>query len=228
MQKAGLSLAFFAFVSVLFVAVTDQLTKDRIAQNKRQMLLSALNQVVPENRYDNDLINDRIILKSEQSGFERDAPVYFATKNGKLVAAIFEVTTLKGYGGAIKILIGINANTQSTALHATAAQHTIAGVRVIEHTETPGLGDRMEANKSDWVLSFNDKYIGDPPLSGWYVKKDGGQFDQFTGATITPRAIVNAVRTTLLYASDHLQQLYDSSLKNRTDSHNQATGQVKP
>jgi electron transport complex protein RnfG len=203
MRKAGLSLAFFAFISVLFVAVTDQLTHDKIIENQRLFLLNALNQVIPADQYDNDLIKSKVILASDKTGFPLDTPLYFATKKGHLVAAIFEVTTLDGYNGAIKILVGVN----------TTRPLSIAGVRAIQHTETPGLGDRMEIQKSNWVLSFNGKSIGNPEISRWKVKKDGGDFDQFTGATITPRAIVNAVRSTLLYAKDNLQTLYKNHTK---------------
>ncbi len=211
MKKAGLSLAFFAFISVLFVAITDQLTHDKIIENQRLFLLNALNQVVPANQYDNDLINSKMMLSAKKTGFQRDIPVYFATQKGKLVTAIFEQTTLQGYGGAIKLLIGINAGKPAS----------IAGVRVIQHSETPGLGDRMEIGKSNWVLSFNGKSIGHPPIPGWYVKKDGGDFDQFTGATITPRAIVNSVRSTLLYAQDNLQNIFKEheKTKNTVEKH---------
>jgi len=202
MQKAGLSLAFFAFLSVLFVATTDSLTKDKIIQNQAMMLLSALNEVVPESRYDNDLTSSKFILKSEDTGFAKDTPVYLATLNGVPSTAIFEVTTLKGYSGAITLLIGINASDQ-----------TLSGVRVIKHKETPGLGDRMETRKSNWVLAFNGKSLNNPDMNDWQVKKDGGDFDQFTGATITPRAIVNAIKTTLLYAQKNMDKLFQAGAK---------------
>lgn len=202
MQKAGLSLALFALISVLFVATTDKLTKKKIAENKAMMLLQALNEVAPENSYNNDLIKSKVILKSKGTGFSRDTPVYLATKNSLPVTAIFEVTTLKGYSGAIKMLIGIQAKDFS-----------ITGVRIVQHHETPGLGDKMETRKSNWVMNFNGKSLGNPNLSGWQVKKDGGDFDQFTGATITPRAIVNAVRSTLLYAKDNMQALFEINQK---------------
>jgi len=198
MKKAGLSLAVFAFISVLLVATTDKLTHDKILENQRLFLLNSLNQVVSRDQYDNDLLKSKIVLSASETGFPRDTPLYFATKNGRLVTAIFEITSLSGYSGAIKMLVGINA-TQPLSL---------SGVRVLEHTETPGLGDKVETSKSDWILSFSDKSLQNPPLSKWAVKKDGGDFDQFTGATITPRAIVNAVRSTLLYAQDNLMKHY--------------------
>ena len=202
MKKAGLSLAIFAFISVLFVSVTNKLTYNKIAENKAMMLLQALNEVVPPNLYNNDLAKSKMVLPAKKSGLTKDAIVYFATKDNAPVAAIFEVTTLKGYSGAIKVLVGINAK-----------DHSITGIRVIQHKETPGLGDKMEIRKSNWVLSFNGKSLQNPKLKGWHVKKDGGEFDQFTGATITPRAIVNIIRSTLLYAQDNLDHLFKTALK---------------
>ncbi len=197
MKKAGLSLAFFAFVSVLLVAITNHLTKEKIIENDAMLLMLALNEVVAPDRYDNDLANSKIVLSTQDTGFAKDTPVYLATLKGAPSTAIFEVTTLKGYSGAITILIGIDANDQS-----------LSGVRIVKHKETPGLGDKMETRKTNWVLAFDGKSLNNPDLNGWQVKKDGGDFDQFTGATITPRAIVNAVKTTLLYAKDNMNQIF--------------------
>jgi electron transport complex protein RnfG len=212
MKKAGLSLAVFAFISVFFVAITDKLTAGKIAENQAAMLLNALNEIAPQNSYDNDLIASKVIVnktefnktKSNKStiGFMSNTPVYLATKNGQAATAIFEVTTNKGYSGAITLLVGISASSQ-----------TVTGVRVVKHKETPGLGDKMEIkktppNKTPWVLDFNNKSLSNPELSAWNVKKDNGEFDQFTGATITPRAIVNAVKSTLLYAQDNMNALF--------------------
>lgn len=198
MQKAGLSLALFAFISVIFVSLTNQLTASRIEQNHRMMLLQALNEVIEPGSYDNDLTLATLHLKPEDLGFQRDTTVYLATRGGEPVGALFQVTTLEGYSGAITLLIGISAKEQK-----------ITGVRVLEHSETPGLGDKVELRKSRWVLSFDGKSLNQPELRDWAVKKDGGQFDQFTGATITPRAVVNAVKTTLLYAQKHMNALFE-------------------
>jgi len=202
MRKAGLSLAFFALISVVLVATTNHLTKDKIIENQVMLLLLALNEVLPASHYDNNLVNSKIILPAKETGFAKDTPVFIATLKGKPVTAIFEVTTLKGYSGAITLLVGINAN-----------DHKIAGVRIIKHKETPGLGDKMETRKTNWVLAFNGKSLNNPSMSGWQVKKDGGEFDQFTGATITPRAIVNAVKTTLLYAQNNMDKLFQAGAK---------------
>lgn len=202
MKKAGLSLAFFAFVSVLFVVVTHQLTKDKIIKNQAMLLMLALNEVISTERYDNDLAGSKVILKAQDTGFAKDTPVYLATLKGAPSTAIFEVTTLKGYSGAITMLIGINASDQ-----------TLSGVRIIKHKETPGLGDKMETRKTNWILAFNGKSLNNPELNGWQVKKDGGTFDQFTGATITPRAIVNAVKSTLIYAQNNMDKIFQVGAK---------------
>ena len=202
MKKAGLSLAFFALISVMFVAVTNHLTKNKIIENQAMLLTLALNEVVPSNRYDNNLANSKIILKSEDTGFVKDTPVYLATLNGAPITAIFEVTTLKGYSGAMTMLIGINANDQ-----------TLSGVRIVKHKETPGLGDKMETRKTNWVLAFNGKSLNNPDMIAWQVKKDGGEFDQFTGATITPRAIVNAIKSTLIFAQNNMDKIYHEGSK---------------
>ncbi len=195
MKKSGLSLAFFACVSVIFVVGTHFLVRDRVAKNDEMMLLKNINQIIPPERYDNNLVESEFLLKAEQSGLENDAIIFLASKKNQPLTTIFEITTLRGYG-VITLLVGINAKDQS-----------LAGVRVVHHTETPGLGDKIEIKKSDWILSFNGKSLENPKLSGWFVKKDGGEFDQFTGATITPRAVVNTTKSVLLYAKDHLTEL---------------------
>jgi len=212
MKKAGLSLAVFAFISVFFVAITDRLTADKIAENQAAMLLKALNEIAPKGSYDNDLIASKVLLNKASSGFMSNTPVYLATKADQAATVIFEVTTNKGYSGAITLLVGISAS-----------QKTVTGVRVVKHKETPGLGDKMEIpktphNKTPWVLDFNGKSLNNPELSRWNVKKDNGDFDQFTGATITPRAIVNAVKSTLIYAQDNMDALF--ALETKSDIQN--------
>lgn len=113
------------------------------------------------------------------------------------MATVLTSVVPNGYSGPIKLLVAVRYDG------------TLGGVRIISHKETPGLGDKVEENRSDWVYSFNDKSLGDPPLEKWGVKRDGGYFDQFTGATITPRTIVNTVKNTLLYVRDNKDALYD-------------------
>ncbi len=214
MKKSGLSLAIFALISVLLVATTNSITKPKVLENQARMLLQALNEVLPASHYDNDLAASKIILSPQKTGFSRNTPVYLARKQGKPIAAIFEVTTLKGYSGAITLLIGIHAES-----------HTLSGVRVVKHQETPGLGDKVEVKKSDWALKFNGKSLENPKLTGWYVKKDGGDFDQFTGATITPRAVVNTVRSTLLFAQQNMRSLFQLSQQQHTSTTSQGSEQ---
>ena len=212
MKKSGLSLALFAMVSVILVVSTNRLTKETIAKNDKLLLLKTINEIIPSEYYDNDLANTILNLDSQNTGFEKPVIVYIATLKGNPAYAVFKITTLKGYG-VITLLIGINAKDQS-----------LAGVRVVHHTETPGLGDKIEIKKDDWILSFDGKSLGNPNIKGWAVKKDGGDFDQFTGATITPRAIVNVVKSTLLYTKDNLNDVFVRSLKKqKRDAMNSAT-----
>ena len=207
MKKASFSLAFFAFISVVLVATTNSLTKHKIKENQAKMLLKALNEIAPKNSYDNDLANSKIVIKPIENGFIRKTPVFLATMKGQPVSAIFEVTTLNGYSGAITLLLGISAKDKS-----------VTGLRVIKHHETPGLGDKMETRKSDWVFGFNGKSLDNPSIEHWLVKKDGGDFDQFTGATITPRAIVNAARSTLIYAQENMDTLFMTMLMTKFET----------
>jgi electron transport complex protein RnfG len=118
------------------------------------------------------------------------------------VAAVFSVVARGGYAGDIELLVGVRADGR------------VAGVRVVEHHETPGLGDGIEADKSDWIRGFDGRSLGDPPREDWAVRRDGGDFDQFTGATITPRAVVEAVRDTLIYFEDHRDQVFAQNRQN--------------
>jgi electron transport complex protein RnfG len=112
------------------------------------------------------------------------------------MAAIFNSIAPNGYSGKIHLLVGVFADG------------SVAGVRAVKHSETPGLGDAIETQKSDWIFSFNDRSLSSPVPSNWLVKKDGGDFDQFTGATITPRAIVLAVKNTLLYYQQNADSIF--------------------
>jgi len=198
MKKSGFLLAFFAFVGVLFVSVSHVLTKDKIIENKRLLLQHKWNEVLDISRYSNDLNDDNRIVSAEELDLPYDSTVYLArSKSGEPVAAIFRVTTLEGYSGGITLLVGVNYKDKH-----------LTGVRVIEHQETPGLGDKIEVKKSDWILGFKGKFLTTPDVPSWAVKRDGGEFDQFTGATITPRAVVGLVEHVLMYANTHLQQLF--------------------
>ncbi|MEE9304282.1 MAG: electron transport complex subunit RsxG [Thiotrichaceae bacterium] len=196
--KPTLMLGAFAFAGVLLLSIVNQQTLQRIVDNERAAMMKLLMEVIDIDSHDNDLVNDSIELAAE--GFQSSKPVtvYRARKQGQPSAAIFVTNTLKGYKGSIKIIIGVRMD------------NTLSGVRVVQHNETPGLGDKMETRKSSWILAFDNTSLQRPELSKWGVKKDNGYFDQFTGATITPRAIVRAVRDVLLWTNkkDNLASVF--------------------
>lgn len=187
MRKHGTTLAVFAAVTTGLTAVVYQLTKTTIAHQATLQQKALLDQVVPPNHYDNDMQSECLLVSDPALGNDAPHHLYLARKNGQLVAAALETTAPDGYSGAIQLLIGADFNG------------TVLGTRVIEHHETPGLGDKIELRITDWITFFSGQKIDSPDDKRWAVKKDGGMFDQFTGATITPRAVVNAVRRTALF-----------------------------
>ena len=185
---SGLFLCLFAIAGTTFVAVTENLAREHIVENERRVLLRNLHALLPEHKLDNDIVTDTLrIQASALLGTDEPSLVYRARYQGDPVAAIFNSIAPNGYSGKIHLLVGIYFDG------------SIAGVRALMHSETPGLGDAIEIRKSDWVLDFDGKSLGNPPHAQWLVKRDKGVYDQFTGATITPRAIVQAVKNTLLY-----------------------------
>lgn len=195
--RSGLLLGLIAVGGVALLSGVHLLTRERIAQQELRVLKERLNQVLPAELYDNDPRGDVLILQRQDFFLHRDpVRVFRARLASQPVAAIMEVTAPDGYHGDIKLLVGI--------LH----DGTVTGVRVIAHKETPGLGDPIEARRSDWIDSFRGRSLQDPEPKGWAVRKDGGEFDQFTGATITPRAVVEAVQRALEFHDGNLEELY--------------------
>lgn len=167
----------FSLAATLLLAVANALTLEPIAQSAQEDLRRSLEQVIPASNHDNNPATDTLVLKAD----DKDVLVYRARQAGRVSGVAFEVSR-RGYSGDIRVLLGIDAAGQLT------------GVRVLHHTETPGLGDKIETSRSDWITRFTGLSLGNPPEAQWAVKKDGGPFDQFAGATITPRAVVNAIR----------------------------------
>lgn len=197
MGMAALILAGFSVVGAGLVAVTYTSTKDIIAKAQQAALETSLNQLVPADRYDNRVVEDAIeVVAPEWLGTNQPVTVYRARKNGQPVALFATPYAPDGYSGPIQLLIGVYADG------------TLAGVRVLAHKETPGLGDGIDEKRSPWILAFAGKSLENPPLEHWKVKKDGGAFDQFTGATVTPRAIVKATRQFLEYVQTHQEALF--------------------
>mgnify|MGYP000267117961 CR=1 FL=1 len=161
------------------------------------MLLRNLYALLPADRLDNDIAQDSIELPpSALLGTEAPSLAYRARKQQQAVAVIFNAVAPDGYSGKIYLLVGVYADG------------SVAGVRAVKHSETPGLGDAIEVRKSDWILGFDGKSLDDPPADGWTVRRDGGAFDQMTGATITSRSIVKAVKKTLEYYQLHRERLF--------------------
>lgn len=195
--RVGLMLALFAISATALVALTEENTREQIAANEREALLEAINILVPKDKFDNQILQDTLNLPATDAiGTTDTTSVYRARKNGEPVAAVFTVVAPDGYSGSIRMLVGIYYDG------------TLAGVRVINHKETPGLGDKIEAKRNDWILQFEGLSLDNPEKNQWKVKKDGGQFDQFTGATITPRAVVNALRGALEYFQGNRDKLF--------------------
>ncbi|MEZ8731407.1 electron transport complex subunit RsxG [Vibrio splendidus] len=194
-KKNGLVLAIFACASTGLVAVTHYLTKDQIKQQEQAQLLSVLNQVIPHDLHDNELFSAYTLVEAEELGTEQAMPAYIATLNGEPSAIAIEAIAPDGYNGAIKVIVGMKIDG------------TILGTRVLSHRETPGLGDKIDLRVSDWILSFAGKQVTESNLDRWKVRKDGGDFDQFTGATITPRAVVKSVKQAVQYVNQNNQAL---------------------
>lgn len=203
---AALILTLFAVAGSGLVAFTYSRTADRIAQNEREALLRQLHALVPADSIDNDILQDTAVIRAPEWMGQENTLVYLGRKGGNPVAAVFTPIVPDGYSGPIKLLVAVRHDG------------TLGGVRVVSHKETPGLGDQVEERKSDWIYSFSGKSLGNPPLDQWKVKRDGGYFDQFTGATITPRSIVHAVKNTLLWYRDHGEALFQAGKQSGNDA----------
>ncbi|HCH51002.1 MAG TPA: electron transport complex subunit RsxG [Proteus sp.] len=184
LKRHGLTLAIFAACTTGLTAVVYHLTADTIAEQAALEKQKLLDQVIPQSIYNNNLSNDCYILTNKALGNDKPHKLYVARLDGKPVAAALESTAPDGYSGAIELLVGADF------------QGKVLGVRVTTHNETPGLGDKIETRISDWINSLSNRFISGESDPRWAVKKDGGDFDQFTGATITPRAVVNASKRT--------------------------------
>ncbi len=180
-------LALFAIACTAIVGLVSELTKDRIKQQEQQQLLKTLHSIIEPSRYDNNIANDCIMMSAPELGSDKIQTAYIARKAGKVVAVAMTSTAPQGYNGNIDFIMAVNNDG------------SVSGVRVLKHQETPGLGDKVELRKSDWITSFTGKRMLSADDNRWAVTKDNGMFDQFTGATITPRAVVKGVRSTLNY-----------------------------
>ena len=195
--KSGLTLAVIAAICTSLVAATYHLTADRIAANDKALLEQSLHPALSDLFYDSGVSESRLVLAPphELPGSE-EALIYRVYANDKPVAALFVVTARDGFSGPIRILVGADM------------QGVVTGIRILRHRETPGLGDEIEASRSDWVHQFQGRSIGDPSVGDWAIRRDGGSFDQLTGASVTPRAVIKAMRDTLIYFEANRAEIF--------------------
>lgn len=182
--RSAVRLALAALLASALLAGLHMATRDRIAQREHQLALARLSAVLPPDRYDNDPLADALTLTDARLG-PGSQTMYPACLDGRATAMAITATAPDGYAGPIRLIVGVGHDGR------------VLGVRVLAHAETPGLGDLIDERRSGWINGFKGRHLGDPPAERWTVRPDGGDFDGFTGATITPRAVVGAIRRVL-------------------------------
>lgn len=193
-MRHAVILGVFCLGFGVVMAVTKELASADIEARAKEDRLNSLAQVLPPSIYDNNPLEATLAMKNEEG---KDLTVYRALKGGKVTGVAYEIRG-SGYAGEMKLMMGVDAEGK------------VLGVRVLAHKETPGLGDKIEVKKGDWILRFNGLSMGSPAEDKWKVKKDGGDFDQFAGATITPRGVVKAVKHGLDFYAAHKAQLTET------------------
>ena len=200
--RAALTLAVALSAAVALLSLVHDATRARVAASERARRAAAFDRVLGGAAYDNDPLADRLEVRDpELLGTDASVPVYRARRQGRPVAAIIEAVAPDGYSGSIRLLVGVTPDGR------------LLGVRVLQHHETPGLGDAIEERRSDWIHAFDGRSLDDPPASRWKVRKDGGDFDQLTGAPVTPRAVVAAIRNVLLFVQRTGSALFAPNLQ---------------
>ena len=198
--KSGITLAVIAAICTSLVATTHHFTADRIAANNKALLEQSLHPALSDIFYDSGVSESLLVLSPphELPGSE-EALIYRVYAQDEPVAALFVVTARDGFSGPIRILVGVDV------------AGIVTGVRILRHRETPGLGDKIVVSRSDWVHQFAGRSIRDPAVTEWAIRRDGGQFDQLTGASVTPRAVLKAMRDTLIYFDAHKEEIFAAS-----------------
>lgn len=197
LRRNALLLGLAALVGAGLLASINHWARPRVEINRAEALRGQLAELVPAELYDTPLEQGASSLQASGLGVGKQS-LYRARLNGAVTAVLITAVVADGYNGAIRLLVAVQKNGQ------------VLGVRVLEHRETPGLGDAIERRKSDWILGFDGRSLDDPPLAKWMVRKDGGGFDQITAATITPRAVVGGVMRALEYVRDHHAELFET------------------
>ena len=191
----GAILGAFCLGFGIFLALTELAAHGSIEARALEDRQNSLAQVIPDRIHDNNPVLDTLTMRDDEG---HEITVYRARKEGKITGVAYEIFG-SGYAGEIKLMLGVDPDGK------------ILDVRVLAHKETPGLGDKMEEKKGDWILKFAGLSLGNPPEDKWKVKKDGGQFDQFTGATITPRGVVAAIHEGLRFFAAHKTELLETN-----------------
>jgi len=196
-SSTAAAMIIFSLLASTALSISYFVTKTPIEESDVRAKRIFLNQVIPSNLYDNNLVKDTISVEPNPLiGNKKNIDIYRAKKNNQVIAVIIETIAPDGYSGEIKTLVGIDQEDK------------ILGVRVITHKETPGLGDYIEIEKSQWIKNFDLRSLGKMTEKEWAVKKDGGDFDYVSGATITPRAVIKSTYKSLLYAKENKKRLF--------------------
>ena len=197
--KSGVTLAVIAAVCAALVATTYSLTSERIAVNEKAWLEKSLEPALAGLTFEGSVSGSMLVVRTPHDlPGPDDVIIYRVYADDLPVAALFAVTARDGYAGAIRVLIGIEYDG------------TVTGIRILEHRETPGLGDKIVASRSDWVFQFDGRSLGDPRLEQWSIRRDGGEFDQLTGASVTPRAVIKVTKETLIYFAAHRDEIFSA------------------
>lgn len=194
--RGALQLGLVALLAVGLVSLAEFLAQGFIADAEARAAREALQIVLPAQSFDNDALSDTVQVQAPAwLGLDR-ATVHRARLEGRPSALVLEAVAPDGYGGPIHLQVAV------------AQDGRVLGVRVTAHSETPGLGDELDAGRSDWITRFRGLALGDPPAARWALRREGGDFDQFAGATVTPRAVVQAVKRSLAFAARHGTDLH--------------------
>lgn len=206
-QRVGYQAALLggmAMIASAALVVGDLQTREPIAQRHAENLQRSLDQVVPNEHYAGERMEDRVTV-TDDAGATHTIHRGHAPDGSGVSAVAFEWRG-QGYAGDIILLLGVDPDG------------TLLGVRTLRHSETPGLGDRIEVERDDWILAFTGRSLDDPPPDRWTVSGAGGDFDQFTGATITARAVVHAVRDGLTFFERHRAAILEPA-RTQEDDH---------
>ena len=195
--QTAINLVFFAAIGTAILASVFYMTHDAIVKSEEAEKLKLITQIVPSSLFDNDIIQDALSIPADPLLGNTDSTLaYRARIKGEPSAVVLEAIAPDGYSGKINLILAVRANGE------------LAGVRVVSHKETPGLGDYIELPKSPWIKGFDGKSREVYKDADWKVKKDGGKFDYMAGATITPRAVIKAVNKALVYFGENRDKLF--------------------